>query len=41
MERQSYDPQVSSNEPINTLIFTLVGAGLIVILVIVSALLTI
>ena len=41
MEIQNYDPQVWSDEPINALIFTLVGAGLIVMLVILRALLTI
>ena len=41
VEIQNYDPQVWSDEPINALIFTLVGAGLIVMLVILRALLTI
>ncbi len=41
MERQNYDPRVWSDEPIKTLISTLIGAGLIVMLVILRALLTI
>ncbi len=41
MERQNYHPQVWSDEPIKTLISTLVGAGLIVMLVILGALLRI
>ncbi len=41
MERQNYDPEVWSDEPIKTLIFTLAGTGLVVMLVILGALLTI